>query len=493
MKFKIIFRFCLQVFLLVSVCQPVVAVASEGKPAFSVYRAEPTQSLAESDVYTVSVRTPGSSEWQQVPVWNCEVDMHHRSTAAFAEFDMQSPLEVQIRLVKPQAVQADSLPPMVRPSERGIACTLAEEGAVVQFRLDRPEYLSVEFGGDRHHNLHLFANPMLTETYSGNEPRCINWTGKSAQDVFVENARLIYFGPGVHRPKDLPGEDIRIPSNCTVYLAPGSVVQARLVVDHAKNVRIIGRGILDHPLRGVEVTHSENVLIDGITILNPRHYSLFGGNSRHLTIRNVKSFSAGGWTDGFDLMSCAHVKIENVFLRNSDDCLALYNHRWWYWGNTYDIDVRRAVLWCDFAHPVHIGIHGDDRCQKGEKLYDVNIEDSDVLRNTGDGILAINCGDKNRIRNIRFDRIRMEGIDRGRLTDLRVVYSGAYNRAPGNFIDKVTFSNITIDEASAAHFLPSRIVDFDSFHRVKDYTIENVVYGNRPHDSERDEIRQSQH
>ena len=29
----------------------------------------------------------------------------------------------------------------------------------------------------------------------------------------------MYFGPGVHRPKDLPNNQIRIPSNTTVYLA----------------------------------------------------------------------------------------------------------------------------------------------------------------------------------------------------------------------------------------------------------------------------------
>ncbi|MGM9688333.1 MAG: glycosyl hydrolase family 28 protein [Alloprevotella sp.] len=483
-------RLCSLASLLLCACSLLAASAEQEQPAFAVYQPAPTKTLLESEVYTVFVRTPGSAAWQQVPVWNCEVDMHHRSTAAFAEFDMDSPVEVQVRLVKPSAMQADSLPPVVRPTERGIDFALSESGTVMQFRLDRPEYLSVEFGGDRHHNLHLFANPMLKETYTGHEPRCINWTGKSAQDVFVNGARLIYFGPGLHRPKDLPGEDIKIPSNCTVYLAPGSVVQARLVVDHAKNVRIIGRGILDHPLRGVEVTHSKNVLIDGITILNPRHYSVFGGASSGLTIRNVKSFSAGGWTDGFDLMSCSHVKIENVFLRNSDDCLAFYNHRWWYWGNTHDIDVRQAVLWCDFAHPVHIGIHGDDRCKKGEVLYGVNIEDCDVLRNTGDGILAINCGDNNTVRDIRFDHIRMEGIDRGRLTDMRVVFSGAYNRAPGNFIDRVTFSNISVDEASAPHMLPSRIVDYDSSHGVKRYSIEHVMYGNRPHDSRVDEQRE---
>ena len=42
-----------------------------------------------------------------------------------------------------------------------------------------------------------------------------------------EEKGVMYFGPGVHRPKDLPNNQIRIPGNTTVYLAPGAVVKAK--------------------------------------------------------------------------------------------------------------------------------------------------------------------------------------------------------------------------------------------------------------------------
>ena len=116
------------------------------------------------------------------------------------------------------------------------------------------EYLSVEFDGDRLHNLHLFANPVETETYT------------------ESNDSVLYFGPGVHR---LEYVDIFEPQ--TLYhlslLAAGVAVTA----DGAENVRIIGRGILDHPIRGIEITDSRNVLVDGITVVNPDHYTVFGG------------------------------------------------------------------------------------------------------------------------------------------------------------------------------------------------------------------------
>lgn len=266
-------------------------------------------------------------------------------------------------------------------------------------------------------------------------------------------------------------------------------MKARLIIDHAENVRIIGRGLIDHPLRGVEITFSRKVLVDGITVLNPRHYTVFGGQSEDITIRNVKFFSARGWSDGLDLMCCRRVNIRDIFLRNSDDCLAFYNHRWWYWGGSDSIDVQRATLWCDFAHPVNIGSHGDDRADTGETLSDVRIHDCDILRHKGDGMLAISCGDKNFIRNVAFDSIRIEGVERGRLSDLRVVFGATYNRAPGNSIDNVAFSNITIDTASAGNILPSRIEDYDTEHRVKHYTMKNILIGNRNFNEKKDITR----
>ena len=359
-----------------------------------------------SAAYTVEVRpvaTPDAS-WTTIPVLRCDVDTRNRQQAAFAEFDIDRPVVVRITNHRPEkAGRVD-----VRPHSRGIKASRVND-SIVELRLQRPEYLSMEFGGERLHNLHLLVNSPLTEHHTPDEPMAIDWVAPNSQDVFVQGARLIYFGPGVHRPKDLPGGDIKIPSNCTVYLAPGAVVKARLIVDHAENVRIVGRGILDHPLRGVEITYSKNVLVEGITVLNPAHYTIYGGQSSDITVRNIKSFSARSWSDGIDLMCCRRVLVENCFLRTSDDCIALYNHRWWYWGGSEDIEVRRCVLWPDVAHSVNIGSHGDDRNPEGETLRHVRIHDCDILYGddaAGLGLLAINCGDNNHIRDVRFEHIR---------------------------------------------------------------------------------------
>lgn len=427
---------------------------------------------AVSNLYQVSVRALAGGEWMEVPVVRCDVNLRRVQQSAYAEFDMGEPVVVRVKCLAGQPAHDV----VVRPSSRSIVAKTVGAG-LIELTLTRPEFLSVEFGGDRLHNLHLLANAPLAEHHSPDEPQTINWQGVQSQDVFIRHPRLIYFGPGVHRPKDLPGGDIRVPSNCTVYLAPGAVVKARFVVDHAENVRIVGRGIVDHPLRGVEITYSRNVLVEGLTFLNPSHYTIFGGESQDIEVRGIKSFSARPWSDGIDLMCCRRVRVEGCFLRTSDDCIALYNHRWWYWGGSEDIDVGHCTFWPDVAHSVNIGSHGDDRNPEGETLRNVRIHNCDILYNDGDGLVAINCGDRNHIRNVSFDSIRAEGIRRGRAFDLRVFCSEKYNRAPGCCIDSVTIDHYTINAPDSC-LLPSRIEPYEG-RGIEHYRLGEIRVGER--------------
>ncbi len=440
--------------------------------------------------YRVSICAVSDTDeqWLHVTTLRCDVDMHRVQKASWAQWEMGEPVRVRVTNLRDDALADGAMQTVVRPAVLGIIPRRVDE-RTVEFVLERPEYLSVEFGGDRKHNLHLFPELPETEIYTGTEEHCINWTGKNNHDVFIKDARLIYFGPGIHKPKDLPSGEIKIPSNTTVYLAPGAVVRAKLCVDRAKNVRIIGRGILANPLRGVEITYSKNVLVEGITMINPQHYTVFGGESSDITVRNIKSFSRHGWSDGIDLMCCRNVTIDNIFLRNSDDCIALYNHRWWYWGGSRNIRISRAKLWADVAHPFNFGCHGDDRSRRGEVLRNVVVTDCDVLNEDGDGIFSVRCGDKNRLEDIHFENIRIEEIERGALFSLRVFFSEKYNRAPGNSIRGVSFKDIHFT-GNESHLIPSDITHYDSQRRVEGVTFENVTVNGRPFNPDV-EIRQT--
>ncbi|WP_099146629.1 glycosyl hydrolase family 28 protein [Bacteroides sp. KFT8] len=407
--------------------------------------------MSHNDDYTVRVRVPGG-EWKDLFEYNVNVDMDKVQSASMVQFDMGSPVEVMMK--KNNGLIQDV---QIRPLAKGIRHTVNRNA--ILFTLEKPQYLSVEFNGDRLHNLHLFANPLETEIYTEN------------------NEKVMYFGPGVHRPQDVPNNQIQIPSNTTVYLAPGAVVKAKLLVDKAENVRIMGRGILDHPIRGIEVTHSKNVLIDGITVVNPDHYTVFGGESNGLTIKNLKSFSCKGWSDGIDMMCCNEVLIDNVFMRNSDDCIAIYAHRWSYYGGSKNVILQNSVLWADIAHPINIGGHGNAACEKGETIENITIRNIDILEHDEDdppyqGCMAIDCGDKNLVRKVLFEDIRVESIQEGRLFHVNVRFNPKYDKQPGRGIEDITFRNIIYNGIGES---PSLLQGFDKERGVKNVTFENVV------------------
>lgn len=415
--------------------------------------------MPPSDDYTVKVRIPGR-DWKDLFEYKVSVDMDNVQSASMVQFDMGSPVEVMVK--KNNGLIQDV---KIRPLASDIQHTVNRN--VILFRLEKPQYLSVEFNGDRLHNLHLFANPLETETYTGS------------------SNKVMYFGPGVHRPQDLPNTQIQIPSNTTVYLAPGAVVKAKFLIDKAENVRIIGRGILDHPLRGVEITHSKNILIDGITVVNPDHYTIFGGEANGLTIKNLKSFSCKGWSDGIDLMCCNDVLIDNVFMRNSDDCIAIYAHRWSYYGGSQNITLQNSVLWADIAHPVNIGGHGNPEDEVGEMVENIIVRNIDILEQDEDdplyqGCMAIDCGDKNLVRKVLFEDVRVESIQEGRLFHVNVRFNPKYDRQPGRGIEDVTFRNITYNGVGEN---PSLIKGLDEERNVKNVTFENVVINGKKMES----------
>ena len=406
--------------------------------------------MPHNDDYTVRVRVPGG-DWKDLFEYNVQVDMDRVQDASMVQFDMGSPVEVMVKKNNGMIHEVD-----IRPQARKVQ--YVQNKNVITFTLDKPQYLSVEFNGDRLHNLHLFANPMETETYS------------------EEEKGVMYFGPGVHRPKDLPNNQIRIPGNTTVYLAPGAVVKAKLLLDKVENVRIIGRGILDHPVRGIEITDSKNIVIDGITVVNPDHYTVFGGGAEGVTIKNLKSFSCKGWSDGIDMMCCHDVLIDNVFMRNSDDCIALYNHRWNWWGGSDNITVQNTILWADIAHPINVGGHGDPNSPTGEIIENLVFRNIDILEHDEDdvpyqGCMAINAGDNNLIRNVRFENIRVEDFRQGQLVNLRIFYNKKYCTAPGRGIENVLFKDIsyTGDRAEV-----SVIEGYNEERKIKDIRFENL-------------------
>ena len=59
--------------------------------------------------------------------------------------------------------------------------------------------------------------------------------------------------------------------------------------------------------------------------------------------------------------------------------------------------------------------------------------------------MTVDCGDKNQVRNILFEDIRVENIQEGRLFYVKVRFNEKYDKQPGSGIEGITFRNITFE------------------------------------------------
>jgi hypothetical protein len=185
--------------------------------------------------------------------------------------------------------------------------------------------------------------------------------------------------------------------------------------------------------------------VDGPIVLNPNHYSVLCGQSTGVAIRNLKSFSASSWSDGLDFMSCSDVRVDSVFMRNSDDTIAIYGGRWDYKGDSRNYRITNSILWADIAHPINIGLHGTPGA--AEVLEDIAFRNIDILGHDEDdrdyqGVMAITDGDNNLVRDVRFEDIRIDSVEEGMLFNFRVVFNAKYSHAPGRGIERISVRNV---------------------------------------------------
>jgi len=423
--------------------------------------------------FAVCVRLPGEN-WQDLYEYKVMVDMDKPQAASMVQFDFSSTVEVRAKYK--YGVIHDA---KIKPAAKGIQPVI--NGNYVSFFLNEPAKLSLEINGNRHNNLHIFANPIETEKYNDGDPG------------------VIFFGEGIHPDPKLEKKDKHyfIPSNTIVYFAPGSVVRGKFVCDNVENVRFLGRGILDNPKNGFEIKYSENIEVDGITVVNPLYNTITIGKCKDIKVRNLKSFSNTPWSDGFDIFCSENVEIEDIFMRNSDDCIAIYGHRWDYYGDVKNITVKKAILWADIAHPVNIGTHGDTSIE-GNVLENFHFSDIDILDHDEDdreyqGCIALSIGDHNLARNMIFENFRIENITEGMLFSLRVFYNEKYCTGPGRGIENITIRNIDYNYNGWPEN-PSIIEGHDAGRLVKNVTFENIIInGKRAETFEEANIRVGKH
>lgn len=91
-----------------------------------------------------------------------------------------------------------------------------------------------------------------------------------------------------------------------------------------KRVFGMGKGLR---MQLVNLVNSENILIEGVTMLNSPFWVMHPLFSKNITVRGVKVYNEGPNGDGCDPESCEDVLIENCIFDTGDDCIAIKSGR----------------------------------------------------------------------------------------------------------------------------------------------------------------------
>ncbi len=254
------------------------------------------------------------------------VFVYNTRCAAYASFSFEGKIDVKVSFASP-VYNFD-----IRPKSRNIKGELYRNQ--IHFTLDKPENLSIEINKNLKRPLFLFANPL--------ENTIPEKAGKNV--IFFDAGKIHY-----------PGEVV-IKSNQTVYIEGGAIVRGHFMTNQAKNIKIMGRGIIDNSKykrgehRPIEINRCENVLIEGIVIAESRHWTCASTASNHVTYNNLKIVSSNDWDDGIDIVGSQHVLVNNCFIQTKDDCIAVKSGVNYFTDfnssfNVDDVVVQNSVMW----------------------------------------------------------------------------------------------------------------------------------------------------
>lgn len=293
----------------------------------------------------------------------------------------------------------------IRPQSLNIKPTFGEH--TIKFSIDKPANLTIELNGEISRPLHLFAAPPETNVPSPNM------------------SKVHYFKGGkVHNIGTLV-----LQSDETIYMAGGAVVRGNIIATDAKNIKIIGRGILDGTFvkeQMIQFTRCENIYIEGITILNSPGWTIVLRQCKYLTIKGIKQVCWRNGSDGLDLVATSHVKVSDSFFKNNDDNIVL---KCWGGDEKYplnapqgpdmnNIEITRSVFWnMPWGNALEIGF--ELRCGI---VSNIKFTDCDLIHVERGAAFSIHNGDYATVDNVLFENIRVEDAMH-KLIDLSIFLS----------------------------------------------------------------------
>ena len=351
------------------------------------------------------------------------------------------PVEVHISGSVGQAV--------IRPLSLGISHSL--EGQTLRFTAPGLKKLSIELDGDLKRPLFLLQSHYVPCPEPG-------------PTYLFQKGQVYNVGT------------LELRSGESAYLEEGSIVCGRIRSYMADNVSVTGNGILYGAVwhkpdeNGgrlmAEFSLGENILVQGITIVDNGVWNIVPGACRHVEIQDVNVLSRLVTGDGIDIVGCQDVLVEHCFIRAADDCVVIKACPLPTPAaccDVKDIRVRDCVLWnAEPGNALEIGY--ELRCKE---VSDVVFSDCDVIHceyegNQSGGVFTIHNADRARVHDVTYENIRVEDAQE-KLVDIKILDSKySLDRVRGE-VEDVYFRDITVD---GPIFPVSIIRGFEMHHEI---------------------------
>ncbi len=404
---------------------------------------------------TVEVRGALVSNMDRRSENSVSVDGSTRTLMGFVMFTdpFEKPVKVRVRRQGEPFEKVE-----VRPSAYKIRPKRLD-GQTVEFTLRSPsQKVSVEFDGDRDHNLFVIAD--------------LPDVNKPAVEALGGESDFVYFGPGEHEV----GE-IVLKSGQRLYLDEGAVVYGRVVAVDAHDIAVLGRGILcgsrnDHDFNTrkilAEFIRCSDVTVDGIMMRASPSWTVTLNRCKGVTINNMKHICWMRNSDGIDVCGTRDVTIRNCFMRNYDDNISLKVLAWAR-DNVENVVVEDCVFWADCAHNLLVG----PESQKDWEMRNIRFNRCTLLegRETADpwrGAIAIMVSDEGAFEDVIFEDITIDKVRGGMPFSVDFCKYETLGRKAKNIIIR----NINY---TGEHPVPQSVIrGLDPQHRVENILIRNV-------------------
>ncbi|MDD6210211.1 MAG: glycosyl hydrolase family 28 protein [Bacteroidales bacterium] len=358
----------------------------------------------------------------------------------------------------------------VTPSVRINSVDIRPKSAKVKYEVDdntifitlsKPQFLSVEVNGDTKRPLLLFANAPETDIPDRNNPDVL----------FFEAGKMYDTGR------------FEVKSNQTVYFAPGSIVLGSIISDHTENVRVLGRGMLSGAnfqkgeSRMIELDRVKNVTVEGITIIDCKHWTMPLMGCDNVLIKDVKIVTGNDWDDGVDVVGSRNVTIDGCFIRTKDDCIAIKA------GITYftdfdtqfvvdNVTVKNCICWnAEWGNGLEIGFE-----TRADTIKNVVFENIDMIHVEGNPVMdeatfTIHNGDRAVVENILYKNIRVEDPEI-LLVDFQIMESKYSKDTTRGKIANVRMEDITVTTKEPVR---SKLIGFDENSDIRNVYIKNMT------------------